>query len=119
MVDDAARDAEFAELCRRFLTEVVHRAGVVGARRTPIGDRVSEHLGEDARALAVVEETFPPHRIADIDAGFDALGVTSAVIGVSGGQQKRFSSLPELILSEIVAFDEAPVDYITADVGPG
>lgn len=119
MIDDAARDAEFADLFRRFLTDVVHRAGSAGSRRTPLGDRISEHLGEDARALAVVEETFPAHRIADLDAGFDALDATIEVLGVSGGQQKRFSSLPELIVNDVLAFGEAPVDYVSADVGPG
>lgn len=119
MIDDAARDAEFADLFRRFLTDVVHRAGSAGSRRTPLGDRITEHLGEDARALAVVEETFPAHRIADLDAGFDALDATIEVLGVSGGQQKRFSSLPELIVNDVLAFGEAPVDYVSADVGPG
>jgi len=39
-----ARDAEFAELFRRFLSEVVHRAASTPSRRTPLGDRISDHL---------------------------------------------------------------------------
>lgn len=113
------RDAEFAELFRRFLSDVVHRAAVAPSRRTPLGDRISDHLGVDARSLAVVEETFPSARIADLDAGFEALIVEpSELIGVSGGQQKRFSTLPDMIVNEAFAFSEAAVDYVSADVGP-
>jgi hypothetical protein len=114
-----ARDAEFAELFRRFLTEVVHRAASTPSRRTPLGDRISDHLGADARTLAVVEETFPSARIADLDAGFEALaGGSSELIGVSGGQQKRFSTFPDMIVNDAVPFAEAAVDYVSADVGP-
>ena len=120
-------DAQFAELFRRFLTQVVHRAPASGSVRTPLGDRISRHLGVDARTLAMVEESFAPHRIADLDAGFAALGVAERalgaaegeLIGVSGGQQKRFVGLPDLIVSDAIAFAEAPVDYVSADVGPG
>ena len=118
--DSTPGDAEFAELFRRFLTGVVNRASAAPAARTPLGDRISEHLGVDARTLAVVEESFAANRIADLDAGFTALGATTAeLIGVSGGQQKRFMTLVDLIVNDAVAFTEAPVDYVSADVGPG
>ena len=117
---DAQSDAQFAELFRRFLTGVVHRAPASGTVRTPLGDRISEHLGVDARTLAMVEESFPPHRIADLDAGFAAIGAADGeLIGVSGGQQKRFVGLPDLIVNDAITFAEAPVDYVNADVGPG
>ncbi len=122
MIDDdvASRDAEFAALFRRFLAEVVHRADAAASPLTSLGERVSEHLGVDARTLASVEESIPAHRLADIDAGFDALsGPDDRLIGVSGGQQKRFASLPDLLVGEGFRFGEAPVDYASVDVGPG
>jgi len=112
-------DAEFAELFRRFLDGVVHRAAATPSRRTPLGDRISEHLGVDARTLAVVEESFPAHRIADLDAGFAALeNESSELIGVSGGQNKKYATLPDLIVNDAYVFAEAAVDYVSADVGP-
>jgi len=117
--DPSSSDAEFAELFRRFLSEVVHRASAAPAKRTPLGDRISDHLGLDARTLAVVEESFPAHRVADLDAGFAALrDESSELIGVSGGQQKKFSTLPDLIVNDAILFGEAAVDYVSADVGP-
>jgi hypothetical protein len=117
--DRSASDAEFADLFRRFLSEVVNRASAAPAKRTPLGDRISDHLGLDARTLAVVEEQFPAHRVADLDAGFTALRAESSeLIGVSGGQQKKFSTLPDLIVNDAIAFGEAAVDYVSADVGP-
>lgn len=117
---DTASDAEFADLFRRFLTGVVNRAPASGSVRTPLGDRISEHLGVDARTLAMVEESFASHRMADLDAGFAAIGAGEGVlIGVSGGQQKRFVGLPDLLVNDATAFAEAPVDYVSVDVGPG
>jgi len=123
MIDDddvAARDAEFAALFRRFLTDVVHRADAGSPALTALGELVSQHLGVDARTLAVVEESIPAHRLADLDAAFDAIaGPDDCIVGVSGGQQKRFASLVEMISGGGMPFGEAPVDYVSVDVGPG
>jgi hypothetical protein len=45
-------------------------------------------------------------------------GPDATLVGVTGGQQRFNEDFPQLLASPHVAFDQGPVDYITADIGP-
>lgn len=112
-------DLEFARLFRRFLDQVVHRAGEEGAVQTPLGALVSEHLGVDASSLSAVEETVAAHRLADLDAALEVVADSTRLIGVGGGQQKNFENFVDMITSAHVRFDVGPVDYLAVDIAHG
>jgi len=112
-------DRDFARLFRRFLEQVVHRAGDEGAVQTPLGLLVSEHLGVDASTLSAVEESVAAHRLADLDAALDALADSTRLVGVGGGRQKNFENFVDIITSAHIRFDVGPVDYKAVDVAYG
>lgn len=116
MTDD---DIQFARLFQRFLERTTQLAVDGAPQRTPLGDRLSEHLGVDAAGLSVVDEDIPSHRLADLELAFDALGPGADLIGVGGGQNKYFERFADMIAHPHFHYAPAQVDYTTVAEGPG
>lgn len=90
------------------------------AERTPLGDRISEHLGADAAALPVVQEAIADHRLVDADIALELIAAESGgeLLGVGGGEQRLHSGMAELVNSPHVPFPIGPVDYSERATGP-
>ncbi|WP_231727592.1 MULTISPECIES: AAA family ATPase [unclassified Rathayibacter] len=89
------------------------------AARTPLGDAVSEYLGADATALAVMTEEVAPHRLVDADIALDLMAREGGtVLGVGGGDQRFHSAIGELLGNPHTRFAPGPVTYATRATGP-
>ncbi|MFP7832593.1 AAA family ATPase [Marisediminicola sp. LYQ134] len=121
MPTDEENDRQLVRSFKRFLDRAVASvdAGETSTR-TPLGDRISHHLGVDAETVPVVSETIADHRLVDVDLALDAMSDDGAgeLVGVGGGQQKFHTPLPELVSSPHVSFGLGPVDYVSRATGP-
>ncbi|MGD8193081.1 AAA family ATPase [Herbiconiux sp. P18] len=119
-LDDGTR--EFGQLFQRFLEQVVHPSGLSGRPTlTPLGEHVQEFLGVPIAALPVVTHEIAGHRLVDADVALADLAADggSTPIGVTGGQMREQSALPELLASVHRApFSPGPVDYVAVPDGP-
>jgi hypothetical protein len=117
-VDD--QQTAFLETVRRFMDELILVPRPQVDVRTPLGDLVQEFLQTEVAAVPLVTEDIPSHRLVDADVALDELSGDSntAVIGVTGGQQREHSTFPELLNSSFVQFAPGPVDYISGATGP-
>ena len=108
----------FAELFRRFLDDVVHRAGTQAAL-TPLGEVVQAHMGLDVGILPIVVETIAGHRLADVDLAMVEISSRSTghVVGVSLGQNKWHEDLASLLKNPHARFEAAPVEYASVASG--
>lgn len=84
---------------------------------------LEEHLGVPATSLPVVTEQLSPLRFADADVALEALAQRNGgrrLLGIGGGQQRRHSSLAEIIETAGVhrQFPLGPVDYTRVPTGP-
>ncbi|HYN97732.1 MAG TPA: hypothetical protein VES42_28160 [Pilimelia sp.] len=121
-MDDRA--AGFVTAFQAFLDEVVqaHRsaAALDGSALVPA---LREHLGTDPRELPVVTEEVPPHLFVDLDVALAEVqqrGGPHRVLGIGGGEQRRHSSLSE-ILDHAGRYHQFPlgaVDYASVATGP-
>lgn len=106
-------DRDVLRVLREFMTRVLASTDD-GSGLTPLGERISAHLGVDARGLPVVSESVAAHRLVDADLALRSLAQddgTGTLIGVTGGQQRFHSSLAELMTNPHTRFDVGPVDY--------
>jgi hypothetical protein len=112
--------SRFVETFRRFMDELINVPRSRDEKPTPLGQVVQEFLGSDIRSLPLVTESLPPHRLVDADLALEALAESadSRLLGVTGGQQREHSSLPELLNHSFAAFAPGPVDYVTSATGP-
>ncbi len=112
---------EFAETFTRFLRQAMEQMRPPADGLTPLGALVQEHLGRDVTELPVVEQVVAPHRLVDADLALAALAEPSDAtpIGVTGGQMRDQSSLPELLNGAMhTPFGPGPVDYVSVPDGP-
>jgi len=91
-----------------------------GTERTPLGDLISEHLGQDARGLPVVQELIADHRLVDADIALEHIAAETAgsLVGVTGGEPRLHSGMAELVSSAHFRFAPGPVDYAERATGP-
>ena len=108
----------FAELFRRFLDDVVHRAGTQ-AVLTPLGEVIQTHMGLDVGILPTVSETIAGHRLVDVDLAMVEISSrsTGRIVGVSLGQNKWHEDLASLLKNPHARFEVAPVDYASVASG--
>ncbi|HLL69219.1 MAG TPA: ATP-binding protein [Micromonosporaceae bacterium] len=118
------RTADFVATFQAFLEEVVHNqrraAAQDGAALVPA---LLEHLGTDPRQLPVVTEDIAPHQFVDLDIAITEIQQRAGdtrLLGVGGGQQRRHSSLSEILdaAGRFGQFPLAAVDYISIATGP-
>jgi hypothetical protein len=116
-----ADDRDLMRLVRDYLEHVnTLTRREQASERTPLGDIISEHLGVDARQLAVVLELVADHRLVDADIALEQL-VSAAggrVIGVGGGEQRQHASLADLVSNPHFRFVLGAVDYAERATGP-
>lgn len=86
---------------------------------TPLGERISAHLGTDASAVPVVAEQLADHRLVDADLALASLFPDAILLGVGGGgDQRHHTALAEWISNPHTAFSEGAVDYAERATGP-
>jgi hypothetical protein len=113
------QDREIMRAVAGYLEQVTALAqGEARATRTPLGDLVSEHLGTDAAAVAVVEEHIADHRLVDADIALELLTADGSLLGVSGGEQRLHSGMAELVSNPHTPFSPGAVDYAERATGP-
>jgi DNA polymerase III delta prime subunit len=113
--------AEFGRLFQRFLEQIVHPASAGTTRLSELGERVQEFVGAPVATLPVVTHEIAGHRLVDADIALADLAAESGSrpIGVTGGQMREQSALPELLASAYsVPFAPGPVDYVSVPDGP-
>lgn len=124
MSEERTLDEDDRELLRsvgRYLNHVHQLAQQEQTQhRTPLGDRLSEHLGADAATLPAVTESFADHRLIDADIALELLAEPGrgTVIGVTGGQQRYHLGFTELIANAHFRTWPGPVDYVERATGP-
>ena len=108
----------FATLFRRFLDDVVQRAGVQ-SELTPLGLVVETHMGVDIGTLPTVSETISGHRLVDVDLAMTEImsRSTGRVVGVSLGQSKWHEDFATLLKNPYARFDVAPVEFASVASG--
>lgn len=106
---------------RRYLDAVNRTAPDDAPPLTPLGETVAAHLGADPRACAVVDAPIPDHRLVDLDLALEDISQATGgrLLGVTGGDQRLHSSLPELMSSPFSRFADGVPDYVVRDAGPG
>ncbi len=87
---------------------------------SPLGLRLSAHLGADALTLPVVTEVVAEERLVDADLALAELQQAGdgELVGVSGNGYRRHADTPELLRGEHGRFDVGPVDYEERPTGP-
>ncbi|MFB2583251.1 AAA family ATPase [Herbiconiux sp. P15] len=118
-MDDSTHD--FIETFRTFLEEVVHRERAEDDGLSPLGQLVEQHVGVPIRELPVITQQIAAHRLVDADLALSSLAAESGAepLGVSGGQMRDQSALPELLAgSRHQRFAPGPVDYVSVADGP-
>ncbi|GAA0994250.1 AAA family ATPase [Subtercola frigoramans] len=111
---------------KKFMDVAIASADSTGeAKLTPLGERVSAHLGQNASTLPVVSESIADHRLIDADIALDALSGAAPggdditpLSGVSGGQQRFHSTMSELLSNPHTRFGQGPVDFTSRPTGP-
>ncbi len=91
------------------------------ATLTPLGMRVSDHLGADPAGVPLLREDLPPHRLVDADIALAALTArddSAVLVGIGGGQERHHEDLPGLLMHRFAQFREGQVEYATAATGP-
>ena len=114
-------DRDVVRSFKQFMDRVVANADDRGrSALSPLGEKVTEHLGADASTLPVVSEALADHRLVDADIALTSLSgpTPDALIGVAGGQQRFHSTLSELVASPFQGFGPGPVDYSARATGP-
>jgi hypothetical protein len=93
--------ADVGRLVRRGVRAVVGAARA--GERPRLSNILTEHLGDDAGQLEVVEETWPGYDHVNVQAGLDAWlaepGRTSQLVGIAGFQHVVFG-IGDLLLSD-------------------
>jgi DNA polymerase III delta prime subunit len=88
-----------------------------------LADVLAEHLGRDARGLAVLTEEIGSLRTVDADVAIEVVVARSGggrLVGVGGGEQRRHSSFSEIVEHSAAhrMFPVGAVDYVRTPVGP-
>jgi DNA polymerase III delta prime subunit len=117
------RTAGFIDVFRAFLEEVVHSERVHRPEGIGLVPMIEGHLGTDPRELPVVTEDVPAHRFVDLDLALEQLQTLdddAELVGVGGGQQRRHSSLSEILdaAGRYGQFPAAAIDYSSVATGP-
>lgn len=115
------RAQNFIDTFRTFLQEVVNQAAPPADALSPLGEVVQSHLGADISQLPGTTQVVAAHRLVDADLALAALAKDSGAspIGVSGGQMRDQSALPELLTGSMYKhFRPGPVDYVFVPDGP-
>ncbi|WP_116948533.1 AAA family ATPase [Jiangella endophytica] len=120
-MDDETR--RFVTTFRSFLEDVVHQADPGGdPGGEPLLPVLEQHLGVPPRTLPVVGERVSTQRFTDADVALELLAERHGgrrLIGIGGGQQRRHSSLAEIIeFAGRRQFPVGPVDYARVPTGP-
>ena len=118
------RSAAFVAIFQSFLDEVVdahRRAAPTGA--PALIPPIAEHLSADPHRLPVVTEEVPSHLYVDLDIALGLaqdFGGSHRLLGVGGGEQRRHSSLSEILetAGRYGQFPLGAVDYISIPTGP-
>ena len=114
-------DRDVVRSFKQFMDRAVANADDRGrSALSPLGEKVTEHLGANASTLPVVSETLADHRLVDADIALTSLSGPDPdeLLGVSGGQQRFHSTLSELVASPFQGFAPGPVDYSARATGP-
>ncbi|WP_251446127.1 ATP-binding protein [Microbacterium sp. USTB-Y] len=115
-------DRELLRAVSGYLTSAQEFAHAeLRARRTPLGDVISAHLGVDAETLPIVQESIAEHRLVDADIALELLSAESdgRLIGVTGGEQRQHQSMTEYVGNGHFPYGPGPVDYVERASGPG
>ena len=118
------RSEAFVAVFQSFLEEVVgahRRAAPAGA--PALIPALAEHLGADPHQLPVVTEEIRSHLYVDLDIALGLVqetGGSHRLLGLGGGEQRRHSSLSEILESagRYGQFPLGAVDYISIATGP-
>jgi len=112
-------DREMMRSVAAYLDRVTALSAEGASERTPLGDAISAHLGEDATGLPIVIEQVPAHRLVDADIALDELAASGSgsLIGSTGGEQRFHSSMSELIANPHVRYAPGPVSYADRATG--
>lgn len=90
-----------------------------GGPRSPLGERLSAHLGADPAEVPVVAEEFPPYELPNVQVALDAVAADAQVeLRGLAAPNKRFMALS---FSDLVAggIGEGPVDYVNVHLAGG
>ena len=118
------RTADFVQVFRTFLDEVVHSHRLGQAPdENGLTAVLQAHLGVDPATLPVVTEDAPPHLFVNLDialAEVQARSPEHQLVGVGGGDQRRHQSLSEILegARRYGQFPIAAVDYRSIATGP-
>ncbi|MDQ7992626.1 MAG: ATP-binding protein [Propionicimonas sp.] len=87
--------------------------------RTPLGERVSAHLGVDVTTVPVVSEPIPDHRLVDADLVLERWQEAGgSLIGIRGGDYRMHAETAELLANPHTRFAPGPADYLERPTGP-
>ncbi len=122
MADDDLSPARFGTAFKEFMDTMVAAAV---SQRSPLLDRIEEHLGADPSTLAVIEEEFDSFEQPNVQVALDAYlaepGRSATLLGI-GTNNKRFMAFG---LSDLLSWGgapppaEGPVDYVNFHLAEG
>lgn len=119
------RTQDFVSIFQAFLDEVVasHREQVQPDDGRALASILTEYLGVDPRAVAVVTEEVPAYRFVDLDialADIQQRDEQAQLLGIGGGEQRNHHSLSELLemAGRYNHFPVGAVDYKSVATGP-
>lgn len=115
------RTEDFIDTFRAFLHNVVSQAPAPGDGLSPLGELAEAHLGVGIAQLPVVTHLIASHRLVDADLALAHLAENSgsSPIGVTGGQMRDQTALPELLTNaHRMNYAAGPVDYVSVADGP-
>lgn len=109
----------------RALTRYLDHANVAAeaersSGRSPLGELITEHLGQDAATVPVVQETVADHRLVDTDLALENLSqeCDGRLVGFTGGEQRLHVAAADLLSFTHFRVDLGPVDYTERADGP-
>ncbi|UYM04514.1 AAA family ATPase [Solicola gregarius] len=110
---------DFIATYKRFLDQVVRDFDGREPRVSPLTERISDHLGHDARELPVVKESLSRPRLVDADLAIAAIAADGHdVIGLAGPPDLPEASFATILRGGIGRLDLGAVDYVSLPTGP-
>src|SRR5207247_1291747 len=112
--------AGFARIYRDFMEQMTQQAHAQA--RSPVRDRLDEHLGVDTTEVPIVASSFDPWDHVNVQVAITAWlaqpGRRHETIGLMG-QQRHFGSLSDLIeMGRHAVVRTGSVDLIDLPIGP-
>lgn len=117
-----AEDTALVAGLRRLVQRLNDMPDDAPASLTPLGVRITAHLGVDPTLLPLTVEQLAPHQLVDADSALSTLAAAdpdAVVIGIGGGQERHHEDFASMLSHRGVGFTaEGPVGYETAATGP-